>query len=126
MNLFKISTADQDSEHHWLFSHLTKTENEFNDDINLLFKKYSDEFIETTETIIDFDTWVEYIALKMPELGYKVVTPITWRLNGGGGLDMDNISWDTHLQRLIAMVGEETVQKAIAKEREVETKLFGF
>lgn len=116
MKLFKLSWVDWDSGLHFLFCHTdeTITQERFEEDVKALLLKYGNEYIEQEKSWVGLDSWVQYIALKLSELGYQPVEPINYSLAGGMILDGDN---DIEETGLLDIVGKDLCDAAIAKNK---------
>jgi hypothetical protein len=110
----------EESSNH-LFTHDNKTEAQFKKDVKSMLKKYGKEFIKKNkDTYIGAYDWISFVAEKMPELGYKPVTPTTFSFFGGyilKGEGEDNIAWKK-------IVGKELFDEAVAINKKIQDKMF--
>lgn len=111
MNIFELSWHDYDELSYWLFSHDNKNQDDFNNDVNFLLKKYGEEYINNEKSWVGACYWIGYIVPKMEELGYTKVEPIKWSFTGAGIINFDNIISEDDL-RWSEVVGEDLLFKA--------------
>lgn len=63
---------------HWTFYHPHKTNEEFESDVNYLFKKYGKEYLDQETSWAGAADWTRFIVDKMPELGYEPIKPYNY------------------------------------------------
>ena len=103
----------------YLFYHPTKTKDEFNSDVKLMLIKYGNEYIASETSWVGASRWIEYVANKMPELGYKQINPKAFHFFGAyiiKGDDDDDKEW-------CKIVGKKLLNKAIKHNKTLEEKL---
>ena len=71
MKVFELGTGWEEGYSFWLFTHTNKTQLDFQDDVRILLRKYGSEFLRTIpDEWAGTSDWMEFIAGKLPELGY--------------------------------------------------------
>ena len=106
--IFELSWGTYDSEQHWLFSHTDKSKEDFKRDCDELIVKYGDEYIDTADSWVGTDDWVEYVADKLSERGYEPVEPIAASYEGSMIIRDDDTEG-----KWAKLVGKRLIDKAI-------------
>ena len=102
-----------------LFIHFGKTEEDFKQDIKSLLVKYGKDYLASEKSWVGANGWIDFIAEKMPELGYQPVQPIRENFFGAyiiEGNDDDDKRWGD-------VVGEELLQEAILHNNKVREEI---
>jgi len=105
----------------YLFSHETKTKEDFRNDVKYLMRKYGKEYIEQEFSWVGASWWIEFIAKKMPELGYTHVYPEAMSVFGAFIIENINNKDDKEFGEII---GEELLQEAIKHNNKIKKKLY--
>lgn len=108
----------EDWEYH-LFIHFGKTQEDFKKDVKSLLIKYGKDYLASEQSWAGANGWIDFIAKKMPELGYQPIEPIRESFFGAyiieGDEDGDK-DWGE-------VVGEELLQCAIAHNNKIRENL---
>ena len=136
MNLFAVNWCWYEESWDFLFIHENKSEEEFKQDIEKHIKDVGQEYLDQEDSWVGANGWIEYAADTFHRLGYKKVEPIRWSHFGGYILKQNDemmekfpedykltseyketISWQN-------IVGEELMVQALAKNKEIDNKLY--
>ena len=123
MKLFILSHTDYEEYSPYLFTHENKTDEEFESDVKMLFKKCGDEYIAQETCWIGAAEWTSFVAKKLLDLGY--VHPKTFQINTHGAGIIRNREHDGD-DRIFArdFIGEELLQKAVAQNKIIEDEMY--
>lgn len=101
---------------YYLFIHFEKTQEDFKQDVKSLLIKYGKDYLSSEESWAGADRWIDFIAKKMPELGYQPIEPIRESFFGSYIIDGDG-DGDKYWGEV---VGEELLQEAIAHNNKIK------
>ena len=119
MKLYNLGYYYEEGGADYLFTHPeNKTQEEFDADAKSLIRKYGYEFMAQQEGWIGNTEWIDYVAGKMPELGYERVTPITTSFYARFILKDDEDSY--YSQEWYDVVGPDLYNKALEYNKKVE------
>lgn len=111
--LFQLNWVYWDSGKPYLYYHPKKTPEEFNKDVDHLMIEKGKEYLDTVARNDEYPNligWVEFIATKLPELGYIVVIPIAKEISGPtANFDGHEVGRDW-----IDIIGEDLYNRAVA------------
>ena len=117
--LFELGWGWYEDWSYHLFIHFGKTQEDFKQDVKSLLVKYGRDYLASEESWACANGWVDFIAEKMPELGYQPIQPIRENFFGAyiieGSEDDDKI-WGE-------VVGEELLQEAIAHNNKIREEM---
>lgn len=100
-----------------LFIHFGKTQDQFKEDVKLLLIKYGKDYLKSETGWAGASGWVDFIADKMPELGYQPIKPISESFFGAYIIEGDDDEqWGE-------VVGEELLQEAILHNNKVREEM---
>lgn len=125
MKIFRLAWMDYEDYSSWLFSHEYKTEEQFKEDVEILLKKYGDEYLDGEDSWASSNRWIKLVSDKLPELGYTVVEPLDWSFFGGFILNHDG-RMDNQDEEWEKIVGRELMEKAKLHNRNIEDELNGY
>jgi hypothetical protein len=117
--LFELGWVCHEDWSYHLFIHFGKTQEQFKEDVKLLLVKYGKDYLKSETSWAGANRWVDFIADKMPELGYRPIKPISESFFGAyiiKGNDEDDKRWGE-------VVGEELLQEAILHNNKVREKM---
>ena len=76
MKLFEFCWSECDDSTSYLFSHPSKTNEEFDADVHQLLKQYGNDYLESIpQDWAGSADWCSFIIPKLTELGYSMVRP---------------------------------------------------
>ena len=119
MKIFELAWTWYEDYRPFLFSHETKTKEDFEADVKSLMIKYGDEYIKQETSWVGASDWIEYISTKMSELGYETVTPERFSIFGAFIVD-GNADDDIEFGKII---GEELFEKAIEHNKNLRKEM---
>lgn len=102
-----------------LFIHFGKTKDDFKQDVKSLLVKYGKDYLASEQGLAGANGWVDFIAEKMPELGYQPIKPIRESFFGAyiiEGDEDDDKAWGE-------VVGEELLQEAITHNNKIREEM---
>jgi len=70
MNIFELCYNDWDAYSPYLFTHPTKTPQEFEKDVKNCFKCFGKDYLKQEKCFAGVDSWTSFVASKLPLLGY--------------------------------------------------------
>lgn len=117
--LFQLGWGWYEEWSYHLFIHSDKTQDQFKEDVKSLLIKYGKEYLTQEDSWAGASGWVEFIAGKMPELGYQPVQPITESFFGAyiiKGDDKEDKKWGD-------VVGEDLLREAILHNKKLEEEI---
>ena len=112
--LFELGWGWYEDWSYHLFIHFGKTQDDFKQDVKSLLVKYGKDYLASEQNWASVNGWVDFIAEKMPELGYQPIEPIResfWDSYIIGNEDGDK-AWGE-------VVGEELLQEAITHNNKI-------
>ena len=118
--LFELGWGWYEDWSYHLFVHFGKTQEQFKEDVKLLLVKYGKDYLKSEISWAGANGWVDFIADKMPELGYQPIKPISESFFGAyiiEGNEEDDNRWGE-------VVGEELLQEAILHNNKVREKMY--
>ena len=74
--LFELGWGWYEDWSYHLFIHFGKTQDDFKQDVKSLLVKYGQDYLASEQSWAGANGWVDFIAEKMPELGYQPIQPI--------------------------------------------------
>jgi len=119
MKIFELSWRCYEDYCPYLFSHETKTKEEFNEDVKSILIKYGNEYINQETSWVGASDWIKYIVDKMPELGYQLVKPEIFSIWGAFIIDGDD---ETDID-FGNIVGIDLLHKAIEHNNNLRIKM---
>jgi hypothetical protein len=119
MKLFKLYWSWYEDHEYWLFSHMMKTEEQFDADIRMIIRKVGKNFIESSNSYIGMNNWMEAVANELPSIGYEKVETIPWGIWGGYILKKNEEDTSEKIKNII---GDELFEMAIEKNKEIESR----
>lgn len=129
-NVFELSWSWYEDYVSFLFFHPSKTEEEFNSDVKNLFIKYGDEYLKSQKNnssgmnnFVGMDSWVEFIATKLPELGYIEVQTKKFDVFGGYIIKKENGHNKTEIEQIINLIGGDLYIKAIEHNKKIDAEI---
>ena len=118
--LFELGWGWYEEWSYYLFIHFGKTQEDFKQDIKSLLVKYGKDYLSSEESWACANRWIDFIAKKMPELGYQPIQPIRESFFGSyiieGNKDGDKV-WGE-------VVGEELLQEAIEHNNKIREETY--
>lgn len=117
--LFELGWGWYEEWSYHLFIHTDKTQEQFKEDVKSLLVKYGKDYLKSETSWAGASGWVEFIADKMPELGYQPINPIGESFWGAyiiKGDEDDDKKWGE-------VVGEELLQEAILHNQKLEEEM---
>ena len=117
--LFELGWGWYEDWSYHLFIHFGKTQEQFKEDVKLLLVKYGKDYLKSETSWAGANGWVDFIADKMPELGYQPIKPISESFFGAyiiKGNEDDDKRWGE-------VVGEELLQEAILHNNKVREEM---
>lgn len=117
--LFELGWGWYEEWNYHLFIHTDKTQKQFKEDVKSLLVKYGKDYLKSETSWAGASGWVEFIADKMPELGYQSIKPIGESFWGAyiiKGDEDDDKKWGE-------VVGEELLQEAILHNKKLEEEM---
>jgi hypothetical protein len=114
--IFRLSWSWYDECEQYLFTHLTKTREEFERDVKELMRLFGDEYLAREESWASMSNWVSLVAEKLPGRGYIAVKPEECSISGGfiirkkGKMERE----------LVDLVGKELWDKAVRHNEAVK------
>jgi hypothetical protein len=102
----------------YLFSHDSKTKEEFNSDVKALLKKYGNEYIDQETSWVGAPGWIEHVVKKLPELGYIRIIPEQFSVFGAYIIECKEHDEDDFAFGDI--VGEDLLKKAVEHNKKME------
>jgi hypothetical protein len=117
--IFELSWVWHEDYVPYLFSHDSKTKNDFESDVKNLFKKYGQAYIDQETSWVGASRWVEFIAKKLPELGYTRIIPEAVSVFGAYIIqcrerDEDDFAFGEEF------IGKGLLKKAVAHNKKLE------
>ncbi|SRR6266403_314847 len=117
MRIFTLEYEYWDDYQYYQFQHDTKSKEDFENDVNYLIKHYGEEYIDGECHWVGMPGWIEFVAGKLPELGYDKVEVDVVSFSGGSIINpfMSNsdVLWKD-------FVGAELFSKAVDKNRQLK------
>lgn len=104
---------------YYLFTHPEKSQEDFKQDVKSLLIKYGNDYLANEKSWAGVNEWVDFVAKKMPELGYQPIQPVTESFFGAhiiDGDDEDNNAWGK-------VVGDGLLRKAIKHNNRIRKKI---
>lgn len=117
--LFELGWGWYEDWSYYLFIHFGKTQEQFKQDVKSLLVKYGKDYLKSEQSWAGANGWVDFIADKMPELGYQPIKPISESFFGAyiiEGNEDDDKRWGE-------IVGEELLQEAILHNNKVREEM---
>ena len=117
--LFELGWGWYEDWSYHLFIHFGKTQEQFKQDVKSLLVKYGKDYLKSETSWAGANGWVDFIADKMPELGYQPIKPISESFFGAyiiEGNEDDDKRWGE-------VVGEELLQEAILHNKKVREEM---
>lgn len=102
----------------YLFSHDSKTKEEFNSDVKMLLKKHGQEYLDQETSWAGAARWVEFVAGKLPELGYSRITPEAFSIFGAYIIECREHDDDDFAFGEI--IGEDLLKRAVEHNKNLE------
>lgn len=119
LKLYQLGWEYVEEWNYYHFIHFNKTQDQFSKDIQSLLIKYGNDYLESEEGLISVQGWIEFIAEKLPELGYKRIEPIKatyYEISYLSEFAQESKDWSD-------VVGEELLQKAIKQNQKIMEEL---
>jgi hypothetical protein len=117
--LFELGWGWYEDWSYHLFIHFGKTQDDFKQDVKSLLVKYGKDYLASEQSWAGANGWVDFIAEKMPELGYQPIKPIRESFFGAyiiEGNEDDAKAWGE-------VVGEELLQEAITHNNKIREEM---
>ncbi len=117
--LFELAWSWYEELHYYLFIHTDKTQEQFKQDVRSLLVKYGRDYLKSETSWVGANGWVDFIADKMPELGYQPIQPISegfWGAYIIKGDSKDDDRWGE-------VIGEELLCEAILHNKKIEEEM---
>lgn len=117
--LFELGWGLYEEWSYHLFIHFDKTQDDFKQDVKSLLIKYGKDYLSSEQSWAGANGWVDFIAEKMPELGYQPIKPISESFWGAfiiEGKGDDDKEWGE-------VVGEELLQEAIIHNNKIREEM---
>lgn len=118
MQIFELNWSWYEDYTPYLFSHPDKTHEQFQADVYSLFVKYGDEYLGQEMFFASAESWTEYVADKLPELGYEYIRPMQVSVFGAFIINGD-CEDDVKFGKII---GDDLYKKAIEHNRKVDER----
>lgn len=117
---FKLGWEWYEDWNYYFFVHFEKTQKQFKQDVKSLLIKYGEDYLKNEKSWAGAMGWIEFIVDKMPELGYKLIKPISEVFFGAyiieNNSEEDNKNWSE-------IVGEELFQRAILHNKKIKKEI---
>ena len=117
--LFELGWVWYEGWSYHLFIHFGKTQEDFKQDVKSLLVKYGKDYLASEESWAGANGWVDFIADKMPELGYQPIQPIRESFSGAYIIEGDN----EDDKRWGEVVGKELLQEAISHNNKIREEI---
>jgi hypothetical protein len=112
MKLFELAWVWHEDYVPHLFVHEEKTESQFESDVKTLFKEYGDAYLAQETSWAGASSWLDFIATKLPELGYVRVQP--FQVSVFGAFIIENKEHDQDDRDFAKeFIGDELLMKAV-------------
>ena len=122
MKIFELTWEWYEENYSFLFTHLNKSEEQFKEDVKLLFIKCGNEYLANEEEgWASMPDWTVLVAERMNELGYEPIKPVSY--GSFGGFIIDNYDDNDDEEGIKEFIGKELLQKAIEHNSKLRKKL---
>ena len=118
MNYFELSWSWYEDYCPHVFSHENKTKLEFNVDVKNLMQKYGEDYLKQETSWPGAYGWVEFVAKKLPELGYTPIIPESFSIFGAYIIRDDEDD-----KKFGEIIGKDLLSKAQEHNKQLEMKL---
>jgi hypothetical protein len=105
----------------YLFEHATKTEQDFECDVNTIVQKYGDEWLRNNDGWAGCSSIIDFIALKLPDFGYVHLKPFQVGLWGSSIIESDTDKND--ISHLLKFFGKRLFDKIVFHNKLVSDSL---
>ena len=113
-NIFSVSWADWEESGDHIFYHESKTLAQFEKDFHSLLVKYGQEYLKRERGYASVFKWVDFVASRMKELGYKKTYIKGIGFYGQPYIGMDENHPETEFMNI---VGEDLYMQAVRKNK---------
>jgi len=118
--IFELSWSWYEEYCPYLFYHEKKTLRQFERDVKYLLRKYGNQYIKQEKSWISAHGWIEFVCIKLTELGYVPIRPNRFNIFGASIIDNKKDDDDKAFGKLI---GSELLAKAIKCNKSFRLKL---
>lgn len=100
-----------------VYYHPNKTPDQFDKDVKHMLFKYGQAYLDSEESWAGCNGWIDFIRDKMPELGYRKISPHSFGYFGG------YILKENEDDGFIEKVGLDLFNKAIDHNNKIEKEI---
>lgn len=126
MNVYRMSWSWYEDHQYHLFTHKKSSQKKFEKDVTSLIRKYGNRYMNQETSWISAPRWIEFVAKKLPALGYKPVKIIGWNFFGASIIRRDRFGSKTRDEELEGwgkIIGPKLMAKAFKKNSLLQRKM---